>query len=240
VKFAIYRCRGYLLLGALVFALTASGARAEISPANSEAGRILDITVLGEWNRSNLLSAHLREAGAGPVIVLPVYTRCTMSCSTYTRKLEQEVARMGKEAAYRVLVISFDPTEDAESMRAFREREHVPAQWLVVRGEEAEIRRFFDFFHYSIMTEGGVLIHPSEIFLLDHELNWRATLTGTDWNASDLQKWLSRIEAPGISGWLAMNPEKLAWVGFGGLVLGLALTLSWLIWRKSPRQPAAA
>ena len=88
------------------------------------------------------------------------------------------------------------------------------------------------------MTEGEMLIHPNEIFLLDHNFNWRATLIGTDWSYADLQVNIKRIEDPGLWGWLAMHPAKLALAGFVGLVLNLGLILGWLISRKTRRLSA--
>jgi cytochrome oxidase Cu insertion factor (SCO1/SenC/PrrC family) len=190
------------------------------------------------WDESNhnlLLRAELETAGSGPVILLPVYTRCAASCPVLTQKLEQETARMGASGVYRVLVFSFDPRETVDSLRSFREREHVPANWILVRANETEIRQFFDFFHYSVMTEGSMLIHPNELFLLDDDLHWRTTLIGEDWNSEELQINLRRIETQGFAGWIAMNPAVLAAIGFGGLVLSFGLIIGWLMFRKPRR-----
>jgi cytochrome oxidase Cu insertion factor (SCO1/SenC/PrrC family) len=206
--------------------------RGAVVPAKSDSGRIPNVAIWDEASQKRSLWAELREAGDGPVIVLPVYTRCAMSCPTLTRKLAQEALRLGGSATYRVLIFSFDPTEDTESIRKFREREHVPSNWLLVRADDAEIRSFFDYFHYSIMTEGSVLVHPNEVFLLDHDLSWRATFVDVNWSSAELSEWIGRVESPGVRGWLAMNPEKLAWTGFSGLLLGVGVCVGWLIWRK--------
>lgn len=79
------------------------------------------------------------------------------------------------------------------------------------------------------MTEAAVLVHPNQIFLLDHNLHWRATLIDVDWDAAELQNWMGRVESPGVSGWVAMNPGKLAWIGFSGLTVGFVVTLGRLI-----------
>ena len=224
----------------LTLALLASGVRGAVLPAESNSGNIPNISIWDEANQKSGLWEKLRRAGDGPVIVLPVYTRCTMSCPVLTRKLKQEAARMTDGANYRVLVLSFDSSEDAESLRAFREREQLPQKWMLVRAGEADIRRFSDFFHYTIMTEGAVLVHPNQIFLLDHNLHWGATLIDVGWNAAELRKWMGRVESPGISGWVAMNPEKLAWIGFGGLLFSLVVTLAWLIRRRPSRRSVTA
>jgi cytochrome oxidase Cu insertion factor (SCO1/SenC/PrrC family) len=200
-------------------------------PAPSGSGEIPNITVWDEADHKISLMDLLQTASS-PLIVLPVYTRCNMSCPVLARKLKEECTKLGKAANYRVLLFSFDPSEDAESLRAFRGQEQLPSDWKLVRADGANIRRLCDFFHYSVMAEGMVLVHPNQTFLLDHTFTWRATLTGTDWDTADLQKWLRQTESSGFSAWVTMHPERLVWIGFGGLLLSLAVTLSWLILRK--------
>jgi cytochrome oxidase Cu insertion factor (SCO1/SenC/PrrC family) len=200
-------------------------------PAKTGSEKIPDITVWDEQDQKSSLWEKLQSTGEGPVIVLPVYTRCTLSCPTLTRKLLQAATSL-ESAAYRVLIFSFDPSDNAESLRTFRQREHLPAKWLVVRAQDAQIRRFVEYFRYSIMTEGSLLIHPNELFLLDDGLQWRATLVDVDWSAGELREWLKRVADPGVRGWVAMNPEKLAWTGFSGLLLGAGVCAGWLIRRK--------
>jgi hypothetical protein len=131
-----------------------------------------------------------------------------------------------------VLIFSFDPGDDAAALRQFRAQQGLPPAWILVRSDAAGIRRFCDFFHYPVLTEGPVMIHNNQIFLLDHSFQWRVTFIDKDWNGAQLRKWMRRVEAPGILGWLAMNPEKLAFVGFGGLLLSLALILGVLLSRS--------
>jgi cytochrome oxidase Cu insertion factor (SCO1/SenC/PrrC family) len=232
VRTAVRTRQKFFWLAPLAVVLCASEVRGAVVPAKSDSGRIPNVAIWDEANQKRSLWAKLQGAGDGPVIVLPVYTRCATSCPTLARKLAQEALRLGDSAAYRVLIFSFDPAENTESIREFRQREHVPANWLLVRAEEPEIRRFFDYFHYSIMTEGSVLVHPNEVFLLDHDLNWRATLVDVNWSSAELGEWIDRVESPGVRGWLAMNPEKLAWTGFAGLLLGVGGCVGWLIRRK--------
>jgi SCO1/SenC len=217
--------RAYVLLVAVC--MHSQGARAAPDP-----GPVPHVQVWDEADHKMPLQSVLEAEGSGSVILLPVYTRCSASCPVLTQKLKAESAHLGSQVAYRVLVFSFDPSETSDSLRTFRKQERLPANWIMVRADEEEIRRFFDFFHYSVMTEGGMLVHPSEIFLLDHDLNWQATLLGEDWSSAELQKKLSRIETPGPAGWIAMNPAALAVVGFGGMLLSLGLLIGWLIFRN--------
>ena len=219
-------------LAALILSLGGTVARGGIVPVNAGSKSIPDVSVWDEQDQESLLTVKLQSAGEGPVLILPVYTRCTSSCPTLTRKLLQAAGSM-ENGAYRVVIFSIDASDDAESLRAFREREHLPGNWVLVRTRETEARRFFEYFAYPIMSEGSVLVHPNELFLLDEGLRWRATLVDVDWNAGGLREWLRRVANPGVRGWLAMNPEKLAWTGFSGLLLGVGLGVGWVVRRKS-------
>ncbi len=215
----------------LTFALAlASGARVRAAvPADSHAGQIPDIAVWDEANVQHSLWDELRAAGTGPVIVLPVYTRCTMSCPVLARMLVQQTSHIGGGAPYRVLIFSFDPGDDAAALRQFRVQKGLPAQWMLARSDAADIRRFCDFFHYTVMTEGSVMIHTNQMFLLDHNLEWRATFIDQNWDAADLRTWMKRAESPGLLGWLTMNPQTLVFIGFAGLLLSLMLIVGALL-----------
>lgn len=221
----------HFFLPALALTLV-SGARAvAVTPAGINAGKIPDITVWDEANVEHTLWDELRIAGTGPVIVLPVYTRCTMSCPVLARMLVQQTAQINGGPPYRVLIFSFDPADDAQALRQFRVQKKLPSAWILVRSGAADIRRFCDFFHYSVLTEGSVMIHTNQMFLLDRNFQWRATFVDQNWNAADLRTWMRRAESPGLFGWLAMNPEVTVFIGFGGLLLSLMLILGTLILR---------
>lgn len=222
----------HLLLLPLVLALVSSVQATAVVPAGSNAGKMPNIAVWDEANLQTTLWDKLRAAGSGPVIVLPVYTRCTMSCPIMARMLVKETAQIGGNAPYRVLIFSFDAGEDSASLTKFRQTEGLPPTWLLVRSDAVDIRTFCDFFHYSVLTEGPVMIHLNQFFLLDHTLRWRATFIDQSWNAAELRKWLKRVESPGLIGWVAMNPEMLVYIGFGGLLLALALILATLLLRS--------
>jgi len=84
------------------------------------------------------------------------------------------------------------------------------------------------------MTEGSVMIHTNQMFLLDHNFEWRATFIDENWNAAELRTWMRRAESPGLLGWLTMNPEMLVFIGFAGLLLSLILIVGVLLLRSRP------
>jgi len=211
------------------------GARAmAVVPAGSSAGTLPNITVWDEANSQSQLWSKLQAGGSGPVFVLPVYTRCTMSCPVLASKLARETARLAGATAYRVLIFSFDPADDAASLREFRVKEKLPDNWMLVRASAGDIRKFCDFFHYTILNEGPVMIHTNQIFLLDHTLRWRATFIDESWNVTDLALWMKRAESGGLLSWIPMNPEQLAFIALGGMVVSLLLIL-WVLISRSRR-----
>jgi len=215
---------------ALVFAVCTRAMA--VVPAGSNAGTLPDITVWDEGNIRSALWAKLEAGGGGPVFVLPVYTHCTMSCPVLASKLARETARLAHGTAYRVLIFSFDPTDDAAALREFRVKEKLPDNWMLVRASAEDIRTFCDFFHYSILTEGSVMIHTNQIFLLDHTLRWRVTFVDENWSVADLTLWMKRSESGGLLSWIAMNPEQLAFISLGGMLLSLLLIL-WVLVSRS-------
>ncbi len=58
--------------------------------------------------------------GRGPCIVLPVYTRCTMSVPVLARMLVQQTSQIGGGAPYRVLIFSFVLAYNAAEKGPFR------------------------------------------------------------------------------------------------------------------------
>jgi cytochrome oxidase Cu insertion factor (SCO1/SenC/PrrC family) len=176
----------------------------------------------------------LSPTGNDPVILLPIYTRCVAGCPVLTHKLETALASMKSTEPYRV--ISFDPLETTESLRIYRAQEHVPANWKIVRSDESEIRRFFEFFRYTVMDQDGALIHPNEVFILDQALNWRWTLVGEDLPNEELATAIAQTRKPGFVAWLKANPERIAWIGFAAIVLSISSAGAWLIFRK-PSSP---
>ena len=163
----------------------ASSSHASTIPV-AQSAPIPDVQVLDEASRSASLRSMLTQSGGGPVILLPIFTRCAASCPVLTRKLETALGGINPAEPYRVVVFSFDPLETSESLRLYRLQQNVPADWKIVRSNEGEIRRFFGFFRYAVMNQDGKLVHPNEVFLLDQDLRWRWTLVGEDWSSTEL------------------------------------------------------
>jgi len=150
--------------GFLTLALAVSARASGVIPGDQSAGHIPNITVWDEADHQASLRTKLDASGAGPVFVLPVYTHCTMSCPMLASRHTAETAQLTPSTPFRVLIFSFDPADDAASLREFRVQQRLPASWAIVRSSDLDIRRFTDFFHYRVLTEGGVMLHTTRSF----------------------------------------------------------------------------
>ena len=225
--------------GFLALALALSAKASGVIPGDQGAGQIPNIPVWDEADHQTLLRTKLEASGTGPVFVLPVYTHCTMSCPVLASRLVRETAQLAPGTPFRVLIFSFDPAEDAASLRSFRAQQKLPANWILVRSSDREIRSFTDFFHYRVLTEGEVMLHTNQMFLLNHNLVWRAVFVNESWDVADIRSWLKRVEAPGIIGWAIMNPAMIVYAGLGGMLLSLGLVLAAMLSRSKARPNSA-
>ncbi len=191
-----------------------------------------DVQVFDETSQPTSLRAMLDQSNGSPVILLPVYTRCTASCPTLTRNLAKALSGINPLQPYRVVLFSFDPLETSESLRLFRVRQHLPPDWKIFRSNPADIRRLLEFFRYSVMTQNSTLVHPNELFVLDSALIWRSTLLGEDWNGRELADAIAQTRSPGILTRFNANPDRLAWIGFAAALLSVGIAGAWLIWRN--------
>ena len=227
----LLRC---ITAGFLTLAFALSAKASGVIPGDPSAGTIPNITVWDEAGHQSLLRTKLEAAGSGPVFVLPVYTHCTMSCPVLASRLVAETAQLGAGTRFRVLIFSFDPADDAAALREFRAQEKLPASWVIVRSSDLDIRRFTDFFHYRVLTEGGVMLHTNQMFLMNQDFVWRATFVNESWSAADIRTWLKRVQSPGIVGWAMMNPATIVYAGLGGMLLSLGLALAAMLSRTAP------
>jgi cytochrome oxidase Cu insertion factor (SCO1/SenC/PrrC family) len=199
----------------LLFALlAATPLSARVTPAIETAARVPDAHVIDEDGNGTSIHPLLAAMGGGPVVILPTYTHCVVSCPVQTHKLKQALAGLDPRSPLRVLVFSFDPEETTQTLREYKKREGLPKSWSVVRASEPEIREFFDFFHYWVMNEKGQLAHPDQIFLLDPSLQWRFTVAGLNWSPDEIGQALGQARSPGLMLWMRTHPNELACAGF--------------------------
>lgn len=206
-----------LAFGRLLFANTTPAPRTEGLPdirVQTDDGRTLDVRDL------------LRSTGEGPVILLPLFTRCSTSCPTLVQKLKESLAVCPPSMRVRVLIFSFDPAETQASLSTFRAASRFPEYWSIAHAADAPTRDVLRYLNYPVMTRGEVLIHPSRIFLLDESFRWKWTIDGVSWSSKDLANVIEQTEFPGYVSRLESHPEAIAWTALGCALGGICLAIT--------------
>lgn len=149
----------------------------------------------------------------GPLLLLPIFTRCTGTCP------QTAVALHRANPAMPVVLLSFDPADTAQDLRDFRARFDLPAQWRLVRAlDTGAARAFLDQLDFHVMTAEGGFDHPNLAFLFSESGRWTATFAGADF---------SQMKPPAF--WL----RPVAWIA--AACAGLLLSLAAIVLVKSGR-----
>ncbi len=184
-----------------------------------------DVVVETDDGRVSHVGDLLRPMGEGPILLLPLFTRCSTTCPTLLHKLEKSVTADRTSSRVRVLVFSFDPAETTASLRAFRTASGIPTDWVLARADEDVTRTLLQYLNYPVMSRGAVFIHPSEIFVLDSSLHWSWTIDGVIWTPEDLANVIERTASPNFVSRLQRHPEVVGWIALGFALGGICLAI---------------
>jgi protein SCO1/2 len=141
-----------------------------------------------------------------PWIVSPIYTRCPHTCSALTAGLRNALKESGLAASeYRVLSFSFDPSETAETLQAFRDKMHLPADWATLRAtDQPSLARLLETMDFRTMqTPSGEFQHPNLVVVLTPELELAGYVFGVKPSPADLSKLVrsARTGVPATARW---------------------------------------
>lgn len=146
-------------------------------------------------------AVHSTEEWRGrPTIIAPVYTRCPVACPLIATGVKNALA--DRPAAYRVVFFSFDPRDTPADLRRFRERHHLPPQWIVASAKEPAIRDLMDSIDFRYAHVNGGYTHPNMIAGITADLRYAKALAGTKYRAADIdamlsgRDWLDRFAGP--------------------------------------------
>lgn len=163
---------------------------------------------------------------SGPVILLPLFIKCKVSCPLMIKALKKSVDEFEsidpQHQPYRVALLSFDASDSSLSLRKLRIQENLNKDWLLFGCKnQSAIRDFFDHYSYSIMTDTGGFNHPNQVLILSSELKWVGSLFGSNLNGKDI----STAYRSAMQTW-TIDPEAgVIWGGIG-LLIGL-ISLFW-------------
>lgn len=213
-------------LTALLLAAASLPAQAQLYPA-ARAGMIpKDVAVVDERGRAADLMELVR--GAGPAILLPIFTQCAGTCPLLAEHLKTALGRQ-PQAGFRVVVFSFDASDTDADLRSFRRDHSLSENWTIVRTASAgAARNFLDQFGYAVMQSGPGFVHPSEAFVLSGQGRWSGTFAGDAFSPEALKsaaREAEEIDSPAPSSRLRSGLSRpQIWIGLAAaaFVLGVA------------------
>lgn len=208
----------------LVFLFLSADLRGNVVDVAPERGRpVAPITWMDEAGRTRTLT----ELSGYPVVLLPVYTRCPGPCLQNVSRLKDALANStADQRQFRVLLFSFDPTDNAAALAKYRERENIPLNWSVGTGSQESIDALLESIGIQVGKAGTEFTHPNILIFLDSKLRIAKWIYGTNYSSGDLD--LALKAADGGSDWIGKNSQLLySLLLLAGSLLCVALCYSW-------------
>jgi cytochrome oxidase Cu insertion factor (SCO1/SenC/PrrC family) len=198
------------------------------------------------WTDETGRVRQLSELAGYPVILLPIYTRCRSACVGNVDRLKEALADSANDISQsRVLLFSFDPTDDPVTLMKYRRRENVPLGWLTGAGSQKDIDTLLESIGVQVGKAGIEFTHPNVVLFLDSKLRIAKWIYGTDYSKTDVD--LALRVATGRNDWIGQHSDFL-YTGllFAASVLCVILVHSirqlvqvrWLGRSRPPRPPS--
>jgi protein SCO1/2 len=219
----------------LVFAFLASNAPANVVEVAPHPGQAVpSIRWIDESGRARQLS----ELSGYPLILLPIYTRCPGPCLQNVDRLKEALTKAwDNPRQFRVLLFSFDPSDNAETLAEYRQHENIPLNWLVGTGSQGEIDALLESIGLQVGKAGNQFTHPNILIVLDSKLRIAKWIYGTNYSSADID--LALKVAAGESDWIGQHSQLLySLLLFAGSALCVTLSyhiMQLLALRRSSR-----
>jgi cytochrome oxidase Cu insertion factor (SCO1/SenC/PrrC family) len=150
----------------------------------------------------------LSEFAGFPVILLPIYTRCPTACIANVDQLKTALSGSSADPRqFRVLLFSFDASDTATKLTAYRIREKIPLGWFVGTATQQNIDALLEWIGFQYGRAGTEFTHPNVVFFLDSKLRIAKWIYGTDYSGEDVDRALK--VAAGESDWIGQHSEWL-------------------------------
>lgn len=222
------------ILSGLFLLLSCSGvARADWYPPLKQGLALPELWVTDERGAvSNLKDALVSESHKGPLLLIPVFTKCRMSCPVMVEAVKKATLEFGKTTPthrpLRIAVLSFDASDKAKDLSNFRKREQISNDWkLFAATDQQAVRTFFDEYSYSIMTDDGGFNHPNQALALSPSLKWVGSVYSTALTEGDVEHaYQAGLDADEVGAFASFKrflgyPEFWVITGAFGLLLSI-------------------
>lgn len=208
----------------LVFLFLSADLRGNVVDVAPERGRpVAPINWMDETGRARTLT----ELSGYPVLLLPVYTRCPGPCRQNVDRLKGTLANStADQGQFRVLLFSFDPTDDAAALAKYRERENIPLNWSVGTASQKSIDALLESIGLQVGKAGTEFTHANILIFLDPKLRIAKWIYGTNYSGADVD--LALKVASGGSDWISEHLQLVySLLLLAGSLLCVALCYSW-------------
>lgn len=157
---------------------------------------LTDIKLLNVDGKSIRLKKDSAFAGK-PLIIIPVFTSCPVTCPTILKEFEiawDEFGKASAPAGARVVVVSFDPGDTRAAFKSLLARQKLPGNWVYgVAASKQDFKKLetmlkdFDFRYARLKGQGGGFAHPAGAYILDGEGKVRRFLAQAEFTKDDLK-----------------------------------------------------
>jgi cytochrome oxidase Cu insertion factor (SCO1/SenC/PrrC family) len=205
----------------LSFAFLASSAPANVVDLSPQRGRMVPLI---HWMDETGRTRQLSEFSGYPLILLPIYTRCPGPCLQTVDRLKEALADASDNPRqFRVLLFSFDPSDNAATLAKYRRRENIPLSWSIGAGSQNEIDALLESAGVQVGKAGTEFTHPNVLVVLDSKLRIAKWIYGTNYSSADVD--LALKVAGGESDWIGQHSQLLySLLLFAGSGLCVALS----------------
>ena len=175
------------------------------------------------WTDESGRARQLSEFSGYPLILLPIYTRCPGPCLQNVDRLKEALADASNNPRqFRVLLFSFDPSDNAATLAKYRQRENIPLSWSIGSASQAEVDALLGSIGVQVGNAGTEFTHPNVVLFLDSNLRIAKWIYGTAYTGRDVDAALKI--AGGESDWIGQNAQLLySLLLFAGSVLCVTL-----------------
>jgi cytochrome oxidase Cu insertion factor (SCO1/SenC/PrrC family) len=227
--------RVFAMLILTALATNLSGGLVDFAPQRGRA--IAAINWTDETGRTRALS----EFAGYPLILLPIYTRCRSACVQNVNRLKEALADSSRDPTqFRVLLLSFDATDNPTALSKYRTRERIPLTWVLGSATSTNIDAILETLGVQVGKAGTEFTHPNVVFYLDTKLRIVKWIYGTDYSGRDVD--LALKVAAGQNDWLGKHSEWFyALLLFASSILCMLLcyyTLQLNLLRRAKATPA--
>lgn len=140
--------------------------------------------------------------------MLPVYTRCPGPCLQTVDRLKAALADSSNNPRqFRVLLFSFDPSDNAGTLAKYRQRENIALGWSVGAASQIDIDALLESLGVQVGKAGTEFTHPNIVLFLDSKLRVAKWIYGTGYSGRDVDLAL-RI-AGGENDWIGQHSQLL-------------------------------